>query len=200
MSEPTAAGAAKDVRPRCGWALGSALMTAYHDLEWGVPIHDDRSLFELLVLEGAQAGLSWSTILNKREGYRTAFRGFEPALVAAMGPEDVDRLLSSPAIVRNRSKIGATIGNAAALMRLVAEGTSFDRYLWSFVGGDTIQNSRKSMEEVPAQTPESQAMSIDLKKRGFRFVGPTICYAFMQSAGLVNDHAVSCYRYAEVSR
>jgi DNA-3-methyladenine glycosylase I len=198
MSEPTAAGATEGVRARCGWAIGSALMTDYHDLEWGVPIHDDRSLFELLVLEGAQAGLSWSTILNKREGYRTAFRGFDPAVVAAMGPGDVDQLLSSPAIVRNRAKIGATIGNATALMRLVAEGSTFDRYIWSFVGGSPIQNSWQSMEEVPAQTPESQAMSIDLRKRGFRFVGPTICYAFMQSAGLVNDHVVSCYRYGEI--
>src|SRR5947209_8474550 len=151
-----------DNPPRCAWALGSPLMVAYHDREWGVPIHDDRQLFELLVLEGAQAGLSWSTILNKREGYRQAFQGFDPEAVAAFGPDDVDALVQSPQIVRNRAKIEAAIGNAAALLRVVAEEGSFDRYIWSFVGGRPIQNAWSALAGVPAQTTGSAAMSAAL--------------------------------------
>jgi DNA-3-methyladenine glycosylase I len=173
-------------------------MIEYHDREWGVPVHDDRYLFELLILDGAQAGLSWSTILKKREGYRTAFRGFDPAAVAAFGPQDVDRLLQSPLIIRNRAKVQSVVDNARAFLSLMDELGSFDRYIWSFVGGKTIQNAWQSTGEIPAQTEESRAMSADLRGRGFKFVGPIICYAFMQSAGLVNDHVVSCYRYSEL--
>ena len=189
---------AEIVRPRCDWALGFPLMTQYHDREWGVPIHDDRHLFELLILEGAQAGLSWATILKKREGYRTVFREFDPATVAALGPDDVDELLRSPLIIRNRSKIQTAVDNARAFLALTGKIGSFDRYIWSFVGGRPVQNAWRSLDAIPAQTNESRAMSADLRRRGFRFVGPTICYAFMQSAGLVNDHIVSCYRYREL--
>jgi DNA-3-methyladenine glycosylase I len=185
--------------PRCDWALGSQAMIAYHDREWGVPEHDDRVLFELLILEGAQAGLSWSTILNKREGYRRAFRGFDPEAVAALGPDDVNELVQSPLIVRNRAKIEAAVGNAAALLQVAAEEGSFDRYIWGFTGGQTIQNSWTEISQIPAQTAESAAMSAALRKRGFRFVGPTICYAFMQSVGMVNDHLVHCFRYRELA-
>jgi DNA-3-methyladenine glycosylase I len=188
-----------DDRPRCDWALGSPLMIDYHDREWGVPLHDDRQLFELLILEGAQAGLSWSTILNRREGYRQAFRGFDPEAVAALGPDDVAELVQSPLIIRNRAKIEAAIGNAAALLTTAAEEGSFDRYIWRFVGGAPIHNSWNVLAEIPAHTPESAAMSADLRKRGFRFVGPTICYAFMQSAGMVNDHLVHCFRFRELT-
>jgi DNA-3-methyladenine glycosylase I len=187
-------------RPRCEWALGFPLMTEYHDREWGVPMHDDRLLFELLTLEGAQAGLSWATILKKRAGYRETFAGFDPAIVARFGPDDIVRLVQSPLIVRNRSKIESTVGNAGAILSLIETFGSFNDYIWGFVGGNPIQNAWKSSGEIPAQTLESQAMSKDLKRRGFRFVGPTICYAFMQSAGLVNDHLVSCHRYRELSR
>jgi DNA-3-methyladenine glycosylase I len=173
-------------------------MTDYHDREWGVPVHDDRQLFELLILEGAQAGLSWSTILNKREGYRTAFWGFDPDAIAAFTPDDVDQLLTSASIVRNRAKIQAAVGNARAFRVLIDDMGSFDRYVWGFVGGRPLQNSWPSIDAIPAQTEESRALSADLRRRGFRFVGPTICYAFMQSAGLVNDHVVSCYRYADL--
>jgi len=186
-------------RPRCDWSLSLPLMTEYHDREWGVPVHDDRRLFELLILDGAQAGLSWSTILNKREGYREAFRGFDPTAVAAFSPDDVDRLLQSPLIIRNRAKVQAAVDNARAFLSLMDELGSFDRYIWSFVGGKTIQNAWRSTSEIPAQTEESRAMSADLRRRGFKFVGPIICYAFMQAAGLVNDHVVSCYRYSELS-
>lgn len=189
----------QDGRSRCEWAASSSLMVAYHDQEWGVPIHDDRRLFELLVLEGVQAGLSWSTILNKRDGYRAEFRHFDPATVAAFGPDDVDELVRSPLIVRNRAKIQSAIDNARAVLEVAAEVSSFSRYVWGFVGGQPIQNAWQSLQSLPAQTEESRAMSVDLRKRGFRFVGPTICYAFMQSAGLVNDHVVSCYRHAELS-
>jgi DNA-3-methyladenine glycosylase I len=174
-------------------------MIEYHDREWGVPEHDDRILFELLILEGAQAGLSWSTILNKREGYRRAFRGFDPEAVAALGPDDVNELVQSPLIVRNRAKIEAAVGNAAALLQVAAEEGSFDRYIWGFTGGQTIQNSWTEISQIPAQTAESAAMSAALRKRGFRFVGPTICYAFMQSVGMVNDHLVHCFRYRELA-
>jgi DNA-3-methyladenine glycosylase I len=169
-------------------------MVRYHDLEWGVPLHDDRALFELLTLEGAQAGLSWDTILKRREGYRRAFDGFDIGRIASYGEADVARLLQDAGIIRNRAKVAATIGNARALLEIQRED-SFDAYIWRFVGGRTKLNRFASLAEIPAQTAESQAMSKDLLKRGFRFVGPTICYAFMQSAGLVNDHLVSCFRY-----
>ena len=183
---------------RCDWAGTDELMVRYHDTEWGVPKHDDRRLFESLVLDGAQAGLSWSTILNKRENYRRAFDGFEPDIVAAYGETKVAELLADPGIVRNRQKISAAIGNARALLPIQQEFGSFAEYIWSFVDGKTIRNSWSSMDQVPAKTKESETMSKDLRKRGFKFVGPTICYAFMQAEGLVNDHLVDCFRYDEV--
>jgi DNA-3-methyladenine glycosylase I len=184
------------VKSRCAWAGNDPLYVAYHDREWGVPLHDDRKLFELLTLEGAQAGLAWITILRKREGYRAAFDGFDPERVARYGKRKIESLLRDPGIVRNRAKVLGTVQNARALARLCDEVGSFDRHLWSFVGGRPLQNRRVSMKEVPAETEESRAMSKDLKKRGFTFVGPTICYAFMQAAGLVNDHVATCFRYA----
>jgi DNA-3-methyladenine glycosylase I len=174
-------------------------MTDYHDREWGVPVHDDQRLFEFIVLEGAQAGLSWLTILRKREGYRAAFMGFDPAAVAALGPDDVARLVQSPAIIRNRAKIEATVTNARALVDVAGELGSFDAYIWGFTGGKTIQNRRQALRDLPAETPESRAMSLDLRKRGFKFVGPTICYAFMQAIGMVNDHVVSCFRHTDLA-
>lgn len=188
-----------DAVPRCSWAGTDPLMIDYHDREWGVPIHDDRRLFELLMLEGAQAGLSWSTILKKREGYRVAFRSFDPVIIASFGPDEVEALLATPAIVRNRLKIGAVIGNARAVLEFADVPGSFARYLWSFVGGQPIRNSRTGLQAVPALTEQSKAMSRDLLRRGFKFVGPTICYAFMQSAGMVNDHVVQCFRYRELA-
>jgi DNA-3-methyladenine glycosylase I len=179
---------------RCGWVAGRPeddLMVRYHDEEWGRPLHDDAKLFELLTLEGAQAGLSWDTILKRREGYRRAFDGFDIARIAAYGDADVERLMQDTGIIRNRAKINATIGNARATLELQRGGT-LDAYIWSFVGGRTRLNRFRSLSELPAQTAESQAMSKDLLKRGFRFAGPTICYAFMQSAGLVNDHTLDC--------
>jgi len=187
-------------RPRCAWAGEDPLYVAYHDREWGVPLHDDRRLFELLTLEGAQAGLAWITILRKREGYRAAFDGFDPETVARYGKRKVEGLLRDPGIVRNRAKVEGTVQNARAFARLVDDVGSFDRHLWSFVGGRPLQNRRASMKEVPPETDESRAMSQDLKKRGFTFVGPTICYAFMQAAGLVNDHVTSCFRHAPLAR
>lgn len=188
-----------DDRPRCAWGDGpDADYRAYHDREWGVPVRDERHLFELLILEGAQAGLSWSTILHKRDGYRRAFAGFDPAVVAAFDERDVARLLSDGGIVRNRAKILAAIGNARATLELQAAGTSLTEHLWSFVGGRPVVNRFGSLSEIPAETGTSLAMSRDLRTRGFRFVGPTICYALMQSAGLVNDHEVRCFRWAEV--
>ena len=175
-------------------------MLAYHDTEWGVPLHEDRALFELLVLEGAQAGLSWTTILNRREGYRKAFAGFDVAIVAAFGPDDEARLLADAGIIRNRAKVRSAIGNAQTTLRVVAEQGSLDRHIWSFVDGAPLQNKWERLGELPAETDASRAMSRDLKRRGFSFVGPTICYAFMESAGLVNDHQISCFRYAEVAR
>jgi len=175
-------------------------MLAYHDTEWGVPLHDDQALFELLILEGAQAGLSWTTILNRREGYRLAFSGFDISTVAALGSDDEDRLLADPGIIRNRAKVRSTIGNAQAALRVAAAHGSLDRYLWSFVDGKPIQNRWERLGELPTETDLSRAMSRDLKRRGFSFVGPTICYAFMQSAGLVNDHQIGCFRSAEVVR
>lgn len=171
-------------------------MTAYHDREWGFPLHDDRALYELLVLEGAQAGLSWSTILKRRDGYRRAFANFEIQQVAQFDNRDVERLLADTRIVRNRQKILATIANAREVLNVQDECGSFDAYVWSFVGGNTIDHRFERMEQIPATTPESEAMSKALRKRGFAFVGPTICYAFMQSAGLVNDHLLSCFARA----
>lgn len=172
----------------------------YHDTEWGVPVHDDRTLFEFLILEGAQAGLSWQTILHRREGYRRAFAGFDPAAVAAFDAKRVEELLADPGIIRNRSKVEAAIGNARAFLQVQTEFGSFDAYIWRFVGGAPRQNRWASLKEVPATTPESDAMSRDLKRRGFKFVGSTICYAFMQAVGMVNDHPVTCFRHAEVAR
>ena len=185
---------------RCGWApAADPLYLAYHDEEWGVPSHDDRHLFELLVLEGAQAGLSWATILHKREGYRKAFAGFDPERVARFGAADVEQLLQDPGIVRNRLKIESAIANARATLDVQAELGSLDSYLWGFVGGGPIENAWRTLSEIPAETAESRAMSKDLKRRGFRFVGPTVCYAFMQATGLVNDLVVSCFRYRAVA-
>jgi DNA-3-methyladenine glycosylase I len=186
---------------RCQWAEGSLeAMLAYHDEEWGVPSHDDRHLFELLTLEGAQAGLSWSTILNKRDGYRHAFAGFDPAAVARFGPDDVARLLEDPGIVRNRLKVESAVENAARILEVQAGYGSFAAYLWEFVGGEPLVGRWSSLSELPAETAESRAPSKDLKRRGFRFVGPTVCYAFMQAVGLVNDHTTDCFRFAELTR
>ena len=185
---------------RCPWAGSDPLYLRYHDSEWGVPVHDDRHFFEMLVLEGAQAGLAWITILRKREGYRDAFDGFDPAVVARYDDRRVEALLGNPAIVRNRLKVGSAVANARAFLRVQDEHGSFDRYVWRFVDGRPRQNAWRSMNEVPAETPESRALSRDLKRRGFRFVGPTICYAFMQATGLVNDHLVDCFRRAALAR
>jgi DNA-3-methyladenine glycosylase I len=190
VSEPT----------RCEWApRDDPLYLAYHDDEWGVPIHDERLLFEMLTLEGAQAGLSWSTILHKRDGYRRAFASFDPETVAAFEERDVERLLGDASIVRNRLKVRSAVDNARALVTLRGE-TTLDELLWSFVDGQAVDGRRKRVGDIPAETPESRAMSKELKRRGFRFVGPTVCYAFMQGCGLVNDHVLSCFRYEEVRR
>ncbi len=184
---------------RCAWGdRPDPAYRAYHDLEWGVPVRDERHMFELLVLEGAQAGLSWATILHRRDGYRRAFADFEPAAVAAFGPADVARLLADPGIVRNRAKVEAAIGNARCVLALHDGGTTLAGHLWSFVGGSQTVNRFDAPAQVPAETGVSRAMSADLRARGFRFAGPTICYALMQSAGLVDDHLTSCYRWAEV--
>jgi DNA-3-methyladenine glycosylase I len=183
---------------RCEWAIGE-LMIRYHDEEWGVPLHDDDKLFEFLILEGAQAGLSWETILNKRENYRAAFGGFDARRVARYDTREIAQLLKNPGIVRNRLKIASAIRNAQALLRVQKEFGSFDRYIWQFVNGQPKVNAWKSNQRRPARTAESDAMSKDLKKRGFNFVGSTICYAFMQAVGMVNDHMVQCFRYREVS-
>jgi DNA-3-methyladenine glycosylase I len=180
---------------RCPWAEINALETAYHDAEWGVPVHDDRKFFEFLILEGAQAGLSWDTILRKRDNYRRAFSGFDPARVARFGKRDIARLMQDAGIVRNRLKIESAISNAQAFLAVQKEFGSFDAYIWGFVGGKPKRNRWKSARQVPASTPESDAMSKALKKRGFRFVGSTICYAFMQATGLVNDHLTFCHRH-----
>jgi DNA-3-methyladenine glycosylase I len=185
---------------RCPWCESSDLMRRYHDEEWGVPLHDDRRHFEFLVLDAFQAGLSWSTILNKREAFRRVFADFEPARIARFTPRDVARLMRDAAIVRNRQKIEATVGNARAFLDTRAREGSFDAYIWRFVGGQPRQNTWKTVKPVPATTRASDAMSKDLKERGFRFVGSTICYAYMQAAGMVNDHLVSCFRHAEVGR
>ena len=188
------------MKKRCPWAGTDPLYVAYHDHEWGVPLHDDRKLFEMLTLEGAQAGLSWITILRKREAYREAFDRFDPAKVAEYGRDRIQELLRNPGIVRNRLKIHAAVQNASAYLRIAEAFGSFDRYLWQFVGGKPLQNRWTRGEEIPAHTPESDALSKDLKKRGFKFVGSTICYAFMQAVGMVNDHLTDCYRHAEILR
>ena len=184
---------------RCAWAGTDPRMIAYHDKEWGVPVHDDRQLFELLILEGAQAGLSWDTILRKRARYREVFDNFDPERVARYDAKKVRQLLKDPGIVRNRLKIAAAISNARALLKVREEFRSFDAYIWQFVGGKPRQNHWAKHNHVPASTPQSDAMSKDLQKRGFRFVGSTICYAFMQAVGMVNDHLVSCFRYHQLS-
>ncbi len=183
----------------CAWAGSDPLMRRYHDEEWGVPVHDDRRLFEFLTLEGAQAGLSWSTILRKRESYREAFAGFDPARVARFDARRRGVLMKNPGIVRNRLKIESTVSNARAFLDVREEFGSFDSYVWQFVNGMPIQNRRAGLHEVPARTPDSDALSVDLKRRGFRFVGFTIVYAFMQAVGMVNDHEVSCYRQRELA-
>ena len=183
---------------RCPWARNE-LSIRYHDEEWGVPVHDDRRLFEFLLLEGAQAGLSWDTILNKRENYRAAFDNFDPQAIARYDRRKIQTLLRNPGIIRNRLKIASTVQNAKAFLALQIEFDSFDAYIWRFVGGRPIVNSWRSLSEVPASTPVSDSMSKDLKKRGFTFVGSTICYAFMQAVGMVNDHLTSCFRYPQLA-
>ena len=183
---------------RCQWANSDPLMVEYHDTEWGVPQHDDRFLLEYMILDGAQAGLSWLTILRKREGYRRAFDYYDPAKIAQYDEARIAQLLQDPSIVRNRQKVNAAVSNARAFMEVQKEFGSFANYLWSFVGRRTIKNAWKTDSEIPARAPEAEAMSRDLVKRGFKFVGPTICYAFMQAAGMVNDHVVDCFRYEQV--
>ena len=187
-----------DDRPRCFWAGSDPLYVAYHDDEWGVPVRDERKLFEMLILEGAQAGLSWITILRRRATYRQAFDGFDAEKIAAYGPDKIATLLANEGIIRNRAKIEAAIANARAFLQLRDEPGGFSGFLWTFVGGAPLQNRRKERSDVPAETAESKAMSKELRKRGFTFVGPTICYAFMQAVGMVNDHLVTCYRHAEL--
>jgi DNA-3-methyladenine glycosylase I len=187
-----------DKQPRCSWAK-SELMIRYHDQEWGTPVHEDRRLFEFLILEGAQAGLSWETILRKRENYRTAFDNFDASVVARYGERRLKQLLADPGVVRNRLKINAAVQNARALLAVQEEFGSFDAYVWRFVGGKPRVNRWRSLRQVPAHTPESDAMGKDLTQRGFKFVGSTICYAFMQAMGLVNDHVVGCFRHAALS-
>ena len=208
-------------KKRCDWVSAEDLYIEYHDQEWGVPVYDDRMLFEMLILEGAQAGLSWITVLRKREGYREAFDGFDPQVIAGYGDDKVADLMDNPRIVRNRAKIAATIGNAQAWLKIMAEdgddtdaataaricsnpagagAGAFSRFVWSFVQGEPIVNRWRDLSEVPAETAESKALSKALKKKGFRFVGPTICYAFMQATGMVNDHTVDCFRHSQVLR
>lgn len=188
-----------DDKHRCKWALGGGLLDLeYHDTEWGTPLHDDQRLFEFLILEGAQAGLSWSTILNKREGYRKAFSNFDPEKVARYGAERIQRLLGNSAIVRNRLKVGSAVTNARAYLKVRDEFGSFDKYVWQFVDGKPLQNRWTRHGDVPANTQRSDTMSKDMKARGFKFVGTTICYAFMQATGMVNDHVTDCFRYREV--
>ena len=188
------------MKTRCGWAGNDPLYIAYHDEEWGVPVHDDRKLFEFILLEGAQAGLSWITILRKREAYRAAFAGFDPAKVARFDARKVRSLLADASIVRNRAKVASAIGNAAAFLEVQEEFGSFDAYIWRFVDGRPKRNVWKSLRQIPVDTKESRAMSQDLRARGFRFVGPTICYSHMQATGMVNDHILDCFRHREVGR
>ncbi|MCW8884022.1 MAG: DNA-3-methyladenine glycosylase I [Motiliproteus sp.] len=183
---------------RCDWCEGSEAYRRYHDQEWGVPLHDDQRLFEFLILEGAQAGLSWSTILNKRDGYRQLYHDFDPETVARFDEVTVERLLTNPAIVRNRLKVESSVRNAQAFLEIQQKYGSFDRYIWDFVDGQSIQNHWHSLDQVPASTAISEQMSKALKKVGFRFVGPTICYAFMQATGMVNDHLTGCFRHSEL--
>lgn len=187
---------------RCAWAAAGTdpLMLRYHDEEWGVPVHDDRVLFEFLILEGVQAGLSWQTVLNKRENYRKALHDFDPAAIVRYTEGDIARLVSDPGIIRNRLKVAAAVTNAKKFLEVLDEYGSFDAYIWQFTGGRPIDHRVGSMSEIPATSPESEAMSRDLKTRGFKFVGPTICYAFMQAVGMVNDHEIRCFRHAEVKR
>jgi len=182
---------------RCHWPGDNPLMIEYHDTEWGVPVHDDRTLFEFLILEGAQAGLSWQTILNKRENYRKAFNNFDVSKIARYGAKDTKRLLGNAGIVRNRLKIAATIQNAKEVLKIQKEFGSFDKYIWQFVGNKPVQNKFKLLKDIPPTTKESDAMSKDLLKRGFKFVGSTICYAFMEAVGMTNDHTANCFRYNE---
>jgi DNA-3-methyladenine glycosylase I len=200
-SYPSATIAVVSHPARCEWApVDQPDYLAYHDEVWGVPVHDDVRLFEMLTLEGAQAGLSWSTILNKRAGYRRAFAGFDPKAVARFTPSKVERLLQDPSIVRNRLKVESAVANARAVLDVQDELGSLDAYLWTFVDGATIENRWRSLGDIPSETAESRAMSKDMKRRSFRFVGPTVCYAFMQACGLVNDHVVACFRYREVAQ
>ncbi|MEE9237080.1 MAG: DNA-3-methyladenine glycosylase I [Thermoplasmata archaeon] len=186
------------MKRRCAWASGSRLLLAYHDTEWGVPVHDDRKLFEFLILEGAQAGLSWETVLKKRENYRKAFENFDPVRISRYTDEDLSRLLADPGIIRNRLKVMATRVNAQCFLKTQEELGSFETYIWQFVGGTPIKNRFESLSDLPSKTRESEAMSGNLRGRGFKFVGPTICYAFMQAVGMVNDHTTDCFRYGEV--
>jgi DNA-3-methyladenine glycosylase I len=187
-----------DDRVRCAWPGDDELMREYHDREWGVPLHDERKLFEFLILEGAQAGLSWRTVLGRREGYRAAFDGFDYEQVAHYGEPEVERLLADTGIIRNRAKVRSAIRNAQAFVEVRKEHGSFDKFIWQFVDGEPRRNGFTSMDQIPAETEQSQAMSKELKRLGFNFVGPTICYAHMQATGMVNDHVVSCFRYDEV--
>jgi DNA-3-methyladenine glycosylase I len=190
----------KREKARCGWSTTDPIYIAYHDREWGKPVHDDRRLFEMLILEGAQAGLSWITVLKKRDNYRKAFDNFDAVKVARYDAKKVRELLQNEGIIRNRLKIAAAISNAQAFLAVQREFGSFDTYIWQFVGGKPLNNKRRSMKDIPATAPQSDAMSRDLKKRGLTFVGTTICYSFMQAVGMVNDHLTGCYRHREVSR
>jgi DNA-3-methyladenine glycosylase I len=185
---------------RCGWPMDDPLMIAYHDEEWGVPLHDDRKLFEFVVLDAVQAGLSWRTVLHKRENYRRALHGFDPERIARYGAKEMARLLSDAGLVRNRAKMAAIVWNAQRFLEVKLELGSFDALVWGFVGGKTVDHRFERLSDLPATTPEAEAMSKALKARGFKFVGPTICYAFMQAAGLVNDHVVGCFRHRELAR
>ena len=187
------------IKPRCAWVTDNPLYIRYHDQEWGVPVHNDRRLFEFLILEGAQAGLSWLTILQKREGYRLALDGFDPLKIAHYSPARIEELLRNPGIVRNRLKLEATVANAKAFLKVQQEFESFDNYIWRFVNHTPIKNAWMTLADIPARCEISDAMSKDLKRRGFKFVGPTICYAFMQAVGMVNDHTVDCFRYRQLS-
>lgn len=188
------------MKKSCAWGVTNPLMLAYHDTEWGVPLHDDRKLFEFLLLDGFQAGVSWSIVLNKRENFRKAFRNFDPRRIAKYTEKDVERLLANPGIIRNHLKIRAAINNAQRFLEVQKEFGSFDKYIWRFVSGKPIKHKFKSISEIPSTSPESDAMSNDLRARGFQFVGSTICYAFMQAAGMVNDHERGCFRYRQVGK
>jgi DNA-3-methyladenine glycosylase I len=185
-------------KKRCDWLTEDAIYRAYHDTEWGVPVHDDTKLFEMLILEGAQAGLSWLTVLKRRESYRQAYDGFDPAKIAKWDKVKIEDLLKNPGIIRNRLKVQAAVINAKAYLKVIEEFGRFDAFIWSFVGDSPIRNSWRNIKEIPATTPESDTMSKELKKRGFKFTGSTICYAFMQAVGMVNDHTVDCFRYKDI--